>query len=334
MTDTIIQQTRTEPSGVAKLVKVFQNPSDRIEFEDNYIHYVHAAALEGLTRLDVRGLKNAQIHFLGKMKGNQVYEGSYRADSGVVNFVDCDDVLVGGLSVMNERVFSPGNLITESSCAVNVQESRMRFERCRFDSLGKICLSVHSDSYVELDDVMLVGYYFELLVGASEVVGSNLQIFQDHPDPDSHSAIWTGSSIHQAITNKLFKNSKIRITDSVFDMASGRSMVSGNGSYDSRSEVEFERCSFTPARDATFGICTYHETFNSLTVKTDFLTHDPLTGLPIDDFISTPAEGFARFVDYYEETTRPGRGQYSNPDQPAPLLVDDINSDDVWATLA
>jgi len=329
MTDTIAKQTIDQPSNVAKLVRVFTNRSQRLEFEDGYLHYVHPEAMVGLTGLTIRGLKNAQIHFLGKMQGEQLYEASWRPDSGLINFVDCEDLLVTNLTAVNTKQFSPGNLTTESSCVVNVQNSRMRFERCRLDSLGKIALSVHSGSYVELDDVILAAYYFELLVGASEVVAARVQFFQDHPDPDSHSAIWVSSSMIQAITNKVFEETKVSIADSVFDLASGRSLVSGNGSYHTRSILDFQRCKFTPNRDPHFGVCAFHENYNSIAVNTDFGDVDPLTGDPYLDFISTPTKGFAKFVSYYDPDTRPGYGLYTNLDEPAPILVDGLNSDNV-----
>ena len=329
MTDTIARQTLDQPSNVAKLVRVFENRGQRFEFEDGYLHYIHPEAMVGLTGLTVRGLKNAQIHFLGKMQGDQIYEASYRNDCGVINFVDCEDVRVTNLNVINTRVFVPGNLTTESSCAVNVAGSRMRFERCRLDSMGKICLSIHSGSYVELDDVQLAGYYFELFVAASEVVAARLQILQDHADPDSHSAIWVSSSQRRAITNELFKGTKVSIADSIFDMENGRSLVSGNGSYDTRSELNFERITFTPSRDPHFGVCAFHENYHSITVNTDFGELDPLTGEPYLDFISTPQTGFAKFISYYDPDTRPGKGLYTNPDEPAPILVDGLNSDNV-----
>jgi hypothetical protein len=332
MTDTITRQTLAEPSGVAKLVRIFDKRTDRIEFEDGYIHYIHPSALEGLTGLTVKDLKSARIHFLGKMQGEQVYEGSYRHDSSILNFINCQDLLVTNPSAINTKQFSPGNLTTESSCVVNVQNSRMRFERCRFDSMGKIALSVHSGSYVELDDVILAAYYFELLVAASQVIGARVQFLQDHPDYDSHSAIWVSSSHRQAITNTLFENTNVSIADSVFDMASGRSLVSGNGSYHTRSVLDFQRIKFTPDRDPHFGICRFHENFNSITVTTDFDGIDPLTDKPITDFISTPTKGFAKYVSVNDPDTRPGGGGYQNVDNSAPILIDGLNSNDVVLT--
>ncbi len=337
MTDTTARQTLDEPSGVAKRVRIFSERTDRIEFEEGYIHYIHPNALEGVTSLTVKGLKEARIHFLGKMKGEALYEGSWRPDSGLLNFVDCQDVLVTNLTAINTKQFSSGNLTTEASCVVNVQNSRMRFERCRFDSMGKIALSVHSGSYVELDDVILAGYYFELFVGASEVVAVRLQILQDHGDPDSHSTIWTASSHKQAITNKLFEGTKVSIADSVFDMATGRSLVSGNGSYDTRSELNFEHCSFTPNRDASFGVCAFADAYNSITVNTDFGDSDPLTGEAYLDFISTPEKGFAKFISYYDPDTRPGglnwKAESLCVDDPplSPIVVDGLSSNSVVA---
>lgn len=330
MTDTITRQTLDKPSNVAKLCRVFSNRSERIEFEDNYLHYIHPEAMDGLTGLTVRGLKNAQIHFLGKMQGEQAYEANCREDSGVINFVDCQDVRVTNLTAINTTQLIPGTLATESSCVVNVANSRMRFERCRFDSIGCNCLSIHSGSYVEIDDMVLAGYCFELHVASSEVVAARLQFLQDHPDAcDAHSAI----CVHAGQFD-VDNPTKVSIDDSVFDMVTGQSLVSGDGGYNSRSTIDFAKITFTPSRKARFGVCAFHERYHSLTVNTDFGATDPLMDKPYLDFVSTVDEGFAKYVGYDDGFTlsRPGGDKYPRTfedGEAAPILVDGLNSDHV-----
>ena len=307
-------------SGVSRQVHCFRSPSERIFFEDGYLHYLHPEALAGIDRLTIQGLKNAEVYFLGQLVGEQLYWRAYLDNSGILNIVDCENVLVSGADVVNTKVYQAGNPTLESSCAVNVSRSQnVVFRRSRMTSGGKVTLQVHSGSQVGLKDVVLKGYYFELLSAGSSVTGSQVTFDQQHAIPDSHSAIWLGSSMRHGETNVLYEGNDVTLDDCTFDMKSGRSLVSGNGSYDTRSLVELSNIHFTPNRDETFGVCTWNDHFQSIEVTTDFAAD-------WDDYISTPDQGQAKFVNYYSEPgaeIRPGGPTGTE----APIVIDGVSSE-------
>jgi len=325
MTQTEISRKIDAPSNVASLVHVI-GPGSQIAFEDGYVHYIHPGALRNVNALTIRGLKNAKIFFLTPLTGNVVFPDSYRDEAAVLNLVECENLLVSNLIATNQRAFMPGNMILESSNVVNVVKSTVRFENCRFNSNGKICFAAHTDSEVELVNCDLNGYYFELFNGASKVTASGCNFNQDHPNPDSHSAIWVGSSHRRDVWNTLHENGETIIDKCIFNMVSGRSLVSGNGSYETKSTVQITNSEIREA-DATFGLVTWHKNFNSVLVDVD--DHTLMTdGRDLLDYVATPNAGFAKFVNYYQPLTkdevRPG-----GPNQESPIIVNGLSSVDV-----
>lgn len=305
-----------KPSGVVRPVHVFKNANEAIAFEDGYSHYIHSDAIKNVTQLAVNGLKNAEIHFLGKLFGDQFFENSWRDDVAILNVVDCENVLITGADVTNRRCYRPGNLQTTSSCALNVSRSIVAFVRCRFTSYGKSTVVVHSSSDVAMRDVVISGFYFELMVGASKVVAQDLTIVQNNEvEPDSHSAIWVSSSMRHSVTNTLYKETEVRINNAILDMKTGRSIVSGSGSYDTMSVVDLQSIKFGPERDTTFGIVTLSSNYHSINVTTDF-------GDAIEaDLVSTPDVGFGRFIDWYNDRTFPSAE--------SPIFVDGFSSEEL-----
>jgi len=333
--ETSIRTTISEKSGQTELAHVFR-AGRRLAFEDGYHHYIHPGALDGIGQLTIKGLQNAEIYFLGPLRGNVEFTEAYAPDSGVINFVDCQNVVVGGLVAENYRQFrvaekgetGAAKMRLESSNVVNVQNSTIHFKGCHFKSRGKLCFMAHSGSTVELLDSVLDGYYFELFNGASSLTASRCNINQHHRGgPDSHSMLWVSSRHRNESLGRAFDNGSTVIDRCRMDMKSGRSLVSGNGSYDTRSNVTFQNSHLEPGHDKTFGICTWHKNYNSITVETDFgAQREPVD--PILDYVSTPNVGFARFVNYYypltKDETRPG-----GPREQAPIVVDGVSSVDV-----
>ena len=108
------------------------------------------------------------------------------------------------------------------------------------------------------------------------------------------------------------------LEDVTFNMADGRSVVTGNGSYTTMSNVTLRRPVFATI-DPTFGIVGWHENYNSITV-----TFDEFTPPGLVDYVSTPAAGFARFVNHYVTPTTPG-----GPNGESPIVVDGVSSEDI-----
>lgn len=310
-----------DSTNVGRKVHVFQNAADRLFFEDGYIHYIHPNALKGIDKLTITGLKDAQIHMLGPLSGEQLYWTPYTDATGILNVVDCENVGFSGLDITNHQTYEPGNITLETSNALNVSRSRdIFFQNSRFVANGKTVVSIHSGSGVTMEDCEIESYYFGLNCAASTLFGERLTLRQHNKEvPDSHSAIWVASSHRHGETNKLYENTVVTMKDTKLHMLTGRSLVSGNGSYHTKSRVRFDGLEFVGYRDPTFGICTWHENFNSITVATDY----PV----VSDYVSTPREGFARFVNYYEspgDERRPG-----GPNQESPIIVNGVSSSQV-----
>lgn len=315
--------TRTEldKTDRTELTHVFKK-GQPIVFESGYHHYIHAGALEGIDQITVSGLKNAEIYFLAPLSGFAVYEDSFRADSGVLNVVDCENIIIEGLVAENRNEFRPGNIVIESSCVVNVMASfGVKFANCDFVSHGKTAVSVHSGSTVEIYDSLIKGHYFELFNGASSLTVTKCVITQDSPNPDSHSMLWVSSSNREAIRNTLHENGHTIFRDNKFVFASGRSLVTGNGSYHTLSRVDFEQNELVRNAGAPemFGVCTWNRNYQSINV---LLLDSSIT--PKDDYIESPSPGFAKFVNYSGESldaVRPG-----GPNGESPIIVAGVSS--------
>lgn len=320
MTRTTVR-TQFQKTEDTELTHIFRD-GQKLDFEDNYDHYIHAGAIKGVDKITIENLKNAKIYFLSPLVGFAVYEGSYRSDSGVVNFVNCENVTVEGLVAENSNQFRPGNMVIESSCVINVMSSSVKFVDCAFTSHGKIAVSVHSNATVEIYDSVITGHYFELFNGASSLTVERCQINQASPDPDSHAMLWVSSSQRESIWDTLHENGNTILRDNTFWFRSGRGIVSGNGSYHTRSTVFLARNELLREAGApdTFGICIWNENYQSITVE---FGHDTLP--PIEDYIETPATGIAKFVNYSGlslDDVRPG-----GPNQESPIIVAGVSSE-------
>ena len=309
-TTTRIQAAET--SSPCDIVAVYAGP---LSFESGKTYYVHPEALENVTQITLEGLLGTTIHFLAPLKGDVTYWASSRDDSGVLNVVDCVDLTLTGLDIENTRVYTPGNIILESSCAVNISASSVEIRHSKLKGNGKSALAVHSGSEVLITDSEISAYYFEMLVAASDLTAERVILNQLNPQvPDSHAAIWVSSSHRHDSTNVLYENTNVVLTDVTFNLESGRAIVSGNGSYTTMSNVTLTNPTYN-FTDPTHGIATFHENYNSITV----VLNDPIEGLV--DYVTTPNTGFGRFVNYYTPATRPN----SN----SPIVVDGVSSEDI-----
>jgi hypothetical protein len=311
-----IRSTITEKTNQTELAHVFKAGS-KIRFEDGYHHYFHPGSLEGVDQLSISGLRDAELHFLAPLKGKVAYTGPYRPDSAVLNLVNCQNVVIGNLQAENLHEFDASG--RQESSVVNIENSSVKMMGSVLKSNGKLCLTVHSGSTVEIVNSLLSGYYFELFNAASSLTVKNSDIVQNHAEPDSHSMLWVSSRHRNATTTDAYDDGHTIIDRCNLLLETGRSLVCGNGSYDTRSNVGFSNCNLRNI-DPTFGICPWHKNYNSISVATDFEDFNL-------SYIKTPLVGLAKFVDYYSEdqhSNRPG-GQ----DEAAPIIIDGISSKDV-----
>ena len=313
------QETSTRITGgmETNAVEALQVTSGPLAFESDKVYYIHPGALTGVTQLSLNGLSNTEIHFLAPLSGSRMYWTTWGNDIGILNVVDCTNVKITGLTVENTYQFTPGNPILESSVAVNVSRSQgIVFQHCNVTGNGKSPFMVHSGSEVTIEDSVINGYYFEITVGASDVTARRVVFNQDHETPDSHSAVWVSSTARNGETNVLTSNTNVVLEDITFNMDDGRAIVSGNGSYTTMSNVTLRRPVFANV-DQTFGIVTWHENFNSITVVFDEVN---IPGLV--DYVSAPdGPGWGRFVNYYVTPTTPGGAGAA-----APIIVDGVSS--------
>jgi hypothetical protein len=297
MTTVITAEVPTEPyPGTPRPVRDIRDIRD-LQFADGHTHYVHADVVDRVTQLTIRELKNAEIYLLAPMLGSAVYLQSYRDDVGVLNFLDCENVTFCG-DVTNLREFKSGDLVSESSCALNIARSTVTVRRSFLRSHGKLCLSVHSGSVVRLQGVGLSGYYMELINGGSQVRGDDVEIYQLHPDGDSHSAIWVAHSA-KAPDGKVHYNSQTTLNDVDFYMTTGRSIVSGNGAYHALSGVELRNYQIFETEDRAFGFMPINEHYHGVRVNTDVEPEE------IIDLVTLSDKTFGRFVNYFSSLTKP-----------------------------
>ena len=314
-----IETSISAPTGQTELTHVFKQPGT-LAFEDKYHHYIHLGALRGLTGLTITGLNDAEIHFLAPLSGDIDFPGSYFDEAGVLNLVDCHNVVISGV-FQNLRPYRSGELTDQTGNAVNVCRSTVKFVHSQIFSAARMPFAAHSGSLVEIEDSVIEGDYFELFNGASSVTVRRSRIIQDASYPDSHSMLWTGSSHLGVNGGNSYRDSNTIFDGCEFVMKSGRSLVSGNGSYDTKSNVEFRGCSISE-KDQNFGICSWHENFNSIIVQTNgsFGEYRPTDLLEV----APGTSGFARFIDYYQDGGRPG-----GPSGESPIVVDGVSSSDI-----
>jgi len=311
--------TRIEGGMVTNAVEALQVTAGPLSFESGKVYYIHPGALTGVSQLTLDDIHDTEIHFLAPLKGTQMYWTTYGDDVGILNITDCTGLKITGLDVENEYEFQVGNVILETGVAVNVSRSVVTFEHCTITSNAKCALIAHSGSDVTIEDSTINAFYFEFMVGASDLTARRCNLNQDHTTPDSHSAIWTGSSMRNGVTNVLYENTNVTLEQCLLDMKDGRAIVSGNGSYTTRSNVTLDGIGFV-VRDQAFGICTWHENFNSITVT---VGPNGIAGYDgSDDFHSAvDGPGFARFINYYTTPTTPGGAGAA-----APIIIDGVSS--------
>lgn len=289
-----------------------------IEFHSGATHYVHRAATRRLPQLTIRGLANAKIHFLGPIRGNVETKSSWQDDRGVVNLVDCENVEITGLHVTNRRKYEPIAILgKQESTALCVSRSRgVKIADSSFTGAGKSVVLVHSGSDVSLTRTKIKGYYFELHVGASSVKLDEVRFEQHNPQVgDSHAAIWVSSSMRDD-RKKLFKQTSVSLRKASFNLKSGRAIVSGNGSYETKSTLTFEDVPVIRHTYPAVGFTIYHGNYHSIHVE----LKRPVPGL-VDLVQARGGRGIGRYMIYHQP---PG-----HPSSKSPIVVDGVSSDTI-----
>lgn len=320
-TEMIITTEVSVPSGITELTHVFKNPGT-IAFENKYHHYIHPAALRGVDGLTIEGLQDAEIHFLAPLSGETWYHDAYRHDSGVLNLIDCKNVVISG-AFENVRPYFAGTLSEQTATAVNVARSTVKFQNSKIFSAARLPFTAHSGSTVEIEDSLIQGDYFELFNGASSLTVRRCEIVQEASYPDSHTMLWTSSRHRSAVDNVAYDNGMTIFDACRFKMKSGRGLVSGNGSYDTKSTVEFRNGCVIEERDPAFGIVSWHSSYNSIEVNTNGNFEDYTTDIVR---VGPGVTGFGNFVDYYQDGTG---GKPGGENDAAPITVDGVVSSDI-----
>lgn len=308
------QEAVTDRSKVIEIVA-----PDAIDFQSNATHYVHREATKGATALTIRDLHDAKIHFLGEISGSVTTKSKWQDDRGVVNIVDCRGLEITGLKITNSKKYVPGSKIGgEEATALCISRSKnIQISHSAFKGEGKSIVLIHSGSDVSLKDSDIAGYYFELQVGASSVVTENVTFHQHNPVVgDSHAAIWVSSSMRNDTTRESFEDTAVLLKGATFNLKSGRGIVSGNGSYDTRSTLAFEDTPTINHAYPAVGFAIFHRNYHSITV----ILKQPYPEL-VDLVRAKGGKGVGRFVIYHET---PGR-----PSEQSPIVVDGVESKNI-----
>ena len=294
--------------------------ADSVEFASNAIHVIHASAATKLEKLTIRNLKNAQIHFLGPIKAKVATESQWQVDRGVVNLIGCEKVVLSGLKAENLQRYQPVvGLGKNESTAVSIAHSKkITIKNAELVGDGKGVVVVSGGSSVTIKDSKVKGYYFELQVGASTVHCRNTTFDQFNEQVgDSHAAIWVSSSMRSELDNQFFENSRVTFKGCTFNMKSGRALLSGNGSYASKSKVIFHDVPKINHKLSSFGFVIFHQNYHSILVE----LRKQVPNL-VDLVRSTsPTTDLGRFVMYHQS---PGK-----PSDRSPIVVDGLSSESI-----
>ena len=300
--------------GNHKGTRVYHFHSARdVEFGSNAIHVIHPSAMANMDKLMIRGVANAKIYFLGDIKGTVPTKSHWQVDRGVVNIVQCENLLISGLKAENLQRYEPVvGLGKNESTALNIVHSkRITIANSTLTGEGKGVVVVSSDSAATIKDTTINGYYFELQVGASNVRCENVTFNQHNKQVgDSHTAIWVSSSMRSEVDKKLYKSTNVVLQGHTFNMKSGRGIVAGNGMYDARSKITFEDVPKFNHTLKALGLVVFHKNYHGIEV----VLRKPIPNLVdvVRASVSKPTVG--RYVIYH-----------TSPGQPAELAANTVD---------
>ena len=238
----------------------------------------------------------------------------YGDDYGVVNLLDCKNVTLSNLKIVNHKKYTPTSttLRDTSSCALNTARStNVVVIDSHLKGDGKSVVLIHDNSAVTIENSKLSGYYFEVNCGASDVIIKNCVLNQhNRAVPDSHAAINTTAGYGALNGGPAKRISNVVCNDVTFNMETGRAIVTGNtNDFDYFSVVRLKNPVFR-FKNSTYGLVGYHSSWFGVE-----LILDPRnTKIPdLKDFVSAnsakPITGFGRFVNYYDPPHHPVAGR-------------------------
>lgn len=261
--------------------------------------------------LDIIDRSGDEIVFLdGVELTSQVQAvGDWGDDRGVVNIVDCDNLKITGLAATNN--FTYGTSVSgdnQSSTVLNISRSTdIAIENSQLQSRGKSAVWIHGNSKVNITNATIDAYYFCIGIGASQLSCSNMTTTQLNPavTGDSHSVFWVSSAMRSQATNQLHQNSTISLADTTMNLRTGRSIVSGNGGYESRSNLFFFGQTQVNTTDYSagkaIGWAGFHPNYHgfTITLADDYPAPTRDLAQPTDDgefarFITNPYQGGGR----------------------------------------
>lgn len=286
-------------------------------FEDEKTYLVLPSAMDGVVGLSLVERKDITIIFAGgqRIRGDSEFTEQYAGRPGILNIVDCENITIIGLNVESMTSYVSGSLAGEMTPVVFVNRSSGIFlDGCEIRGLGKgiICSFGGSDVTVQRTRVY-GGYFLGFAAGSNLAFMNNCYLEQDLGFADSHSLFLTVSAYE-------YNGGRYFGAELLFDktcsalIKQGRSVVTGNGNWnvsDILSEVLIGDFSRIVHDDPLFGVVAVHENFNSINVVVG-------ENLPTENYLSTPATGEAKFINYYPSATFPPTEH--------PLVVGDFDS--------
>ena len=275
------------------------------------VFYIHPdAALN--TQLNLIGRNGDELHFLNgaQVTASVQSQGSWSDSRGTVNMVGCNDIRINGLRATNTFQFgSPASGDNQTSTVLNISRSKnIQIDGADIKSFGKSAVWIHGDSAVNMSDSTIDAYYFCVGVGASVVNFSNLTTTQFHPGNtgDRHSVFWVSSAMRAEVNNQLFRDTVITLSNTTMNLRTGRSIVSGNGGYESHTNLFFFGNTNIVATEyvlgKAIGWANFHNNYHGFTINA--------TGnypLPTRDLVQVNDDGeLGRFiVNTYQGGGRP-----------------------------
>ena len=274
--------------------------------------------------LDIVGMSDVEFHFHKRISGakqlpnNTVFGNTH----GLVNIVHSSNLKLFGLDVENTFTFNGASLVSQSSCALNVEGSTgIRIYDAKVKSSGKSTFLIGNHSNVSVYRSTIEGYYYGFVVGASDLTAYRSTLISDFGQPDNHPAIWVSAAYSASNGGPASKaDMSVTFSNCDFDLRNGKAIVAGGSSdlgISARVTLNNPTITFPgEVENSNFGLVGYARTWNSITfnysggtVNTRTLGRASIDSQLIDFTTSTSATpvavqgiaanfGLGRFVHY------------------------------------